>query len=85
MAVRLNAWLAETFEWQLVLANHWLQEKHVKKKSGIKTEYDRAWEGLYHDNGSCLEIINSIHPERNSTLQVLEVRVTCLVRLLSSN
>ncbi|USP82690.1 hypothetical protein yc1106_09964 [Curvularia clavata] len=72
MAVRLNAWLAETFEWQLVLANHWLQERHDKKKSGVKTEGDRAWEGLYHTNGSCLEIINSIHPERNSALQVLE-------------
>lgn len=74
MAVRLDAWLADTLEWQLVLGNHWLQERHEQKKSGVKTEHDRAWEGLYHDNGSCLEITNDIHSERNSALQVLEVR-----------
>ncbi|KAF5850825.1 hypothetical protein GGP41_010452 [Bipolaris sorokiniana] len=79
MAVQLNAWLADTFEWQLVLGNHWLHERHEKKKSGVKTGRDRAWEGLYHDNGSCLDIANYIHPEVDSPLHVLQVRVTCLL------
>lgn len=76
MAVRLNAWLADTFEWQLMLGNHWLRERHEQKKSGVKTERDRAWEDLYHDNGSCLDITNDIHSERSSALQVVQVRAT---------
>jgi hypothetical protein len=79
MAVRLNAWLEETIAWQLVLANNWLQERHEKKKSGVKTERDAAWEGLYHDNGSSLDITNYIHSEHNSALQVLQVRATCFM------
>lgn len=78
MAVQLKAWLADTFEWQLVLGNHWLHERHEKKKLGVKPERDRTWEGLYHDNGSCLDIANYIHPEVDSPLHVLQVRVTCL-------
>lgn len=74
MAVQLNAWLADTFEWQLVLGNHWLHERHEKKKSGVKTGRDRAWEGLYHDNGSCLDIANYIHPEVDSPLHVLQTQ-----------
>ncbi|KAJ6196763.1 hypothetical protein J3E72DRAFT_244208 [Bipolaris maydis] len=74
MAVQLKAWLADTFEWQLVLGNHWLHERHEKKKSGVKTGRDRAWEGLYHDNGSCLDIANYIHPEVDSPLHVLQTQ-----------
>ncbi|EUC34980.1 hypothetical protein COCCADRAFT_35434 [Bipolaris zeicola 26-R-13] len=74
MAVQLKAWLADTFEWQLVLGNHWLHERHEKKKLGVKPERDRAWEGLYHDNGSCLDIANYIHPEVDSPLHVLQTQ-----------
>ncbi|KAJ4373962.1 hypothetical protein N0V83_002701 [Neocucurbitaria cava] len=70
MDIQLSSWLERTFEEQLLLGNSWLQEKNKTKESRVKSKFDRNWEGLYHDNGSCLEIINWIHPERNSSLQV---------------
>ena len=78
MDFRLNAWLEDTFTSQLLLGNHWLHVKHENKKSGVKSELDREWKGIYHDNGSCLDIINNIHPERNSTLQVVQACHTIL-------
>ncbi|KAH8723121.1 hypothetical protein GQ44DRAFT_685872 [Phaeosphaeriaceae sp. PMI808] len=71
MAVRLQGWLEETIATQLLLGNNWLQQKNSQRSSGVKSETDRAWRGLYHDNGSCLDIINDIDPERNSYLQIL--------------
>lgn len=73
MAVRLTAWLHEEVATQLVLGNHWLQEKNSQKELGIKTDSERVWRGLYHDNGSCLEITNDIHPDRNSFLKIVQV------------
>jgi hypothetical protein len=67
MAYRLNGWLEETIQSQLLLGNQWLQDKHEQKKSGVKSEFNRLWKGLYHDNGSCLDIINDIHPEHDSS------------------
>ncbi|KAF1941581.1 hypothetical protein EJ02DRAFT_455098 [Clathrospora elynae] len=72
MATRFHAWLEDTFEAQLLLGNHWLKQQHEKKKTGVKTELDRTWEGLYHDNGSCLDIINYIYPDTNSALQLIK-------------
>ncbi|KAH7381727.1 hypothetical protein BKA66DRAFT_418916 [Pyrenochaeta sp. MPI-SDFR-AT-0127] len=66
----IRPWLEETFEEQLLLANNWLQDQRRKKESGVRTTFDRTWEGLYHDNGSCLDTSNDIHPERNSALQL---------------
>jgi hypothetical protein len=72
MDTRLNGWLEDTFESQLLLGNRWLRDRHDKKNAGAKTDLDRNWEGLYHDNGSCLDITNHIHPERNTALQVIQ-------------
>ncbi|CAO2657565.1 Nn.00g036910.m01.CDS01 [Neocucurbitaria sp. VM-36] len=72
MDIRLTSWLEHTFQEQLLLGNSWLQDKNKRKESGVRTAFDRDWEDLYHDNGSCLDITNSIHPERNSTLQVVQ-------------
>jgi hypothetical protein len=72
MALRLNGWLEDTFESQLLLGNQWLRDKHEQKQSGVKRELDRSWAGIYHDNGSCLDIINEIHPEHNTTLLVVQ-------------
>ena len=74
MAIRLTAWLEETFATQLLLGNHWLQEKNKQKERGAKSNTARAWRGLYHDNGSCLDITNDIHPERNSYLRIVQAR-----------
>ncbi|KAH7078195.1 hypothetical protein FB567DRAFT_533373 [Paraphoma chrysanthemicola] len=73
MAVSLTAWLEETFATQLLLGNHWLQSKNEQKHTGARSEPERAWTGLYHDNGSCLDITNDLHPERNSSLQIVQL------------
>jgi hypothetical protein len=72
MDIRLHAWLEETFHAQLLLGNHWLYEKHEKKASGVNRELNAEWKGIYHDNGSSLDIINNLYPERNSALQVTQ-------------
>ncbi|EAT92191.2 hypothetical protein SNOG_00696 [Parastagonospora nodorum SN15] len=72
MAVSLTAWLEEELATQLLLGNHWLQEKNKQKQSGVKADPERVWRGLYHDNGSCLEITNDIHPDRNSFLKIIQ-------------
>ncbi|PWO26106.1 sterol carrier protein [Pyrenophora tritici-repentis] len=74
MAVCPNAWLEETIQAQLLLGSHWLRQRYEQKASGVRFKLDRDWEGVYHDNGSCLDIIDHIDPESNSTLQVLQAR-----------
>ncbi|KAF1838750.1 hypothetical protein BDW02DRAFT_564610 [Decorospora gaudefroyi] len=73
MDLRLKHWLEDAFEEQILLGHHWLQDKHGKKRSGVKWEREENWEGVYHDNGSCLDIINDIHPESKSALEVTQV------------
>lgn len=73
MAPRLNAWLQHHLEGQLLLGHHWFQDKVGKKEPGIKTEPNRDWQGLYADNGSCLDITNHIHTSQNSVVQVVQV------------
>ncbi|CBX95148.1 hypothetical protein LEMA_P115630.1 [Plenodomus lingam JN3] len=76
MAIRLNGWLSDKFEAQLLLGNNWLQNKNSAKAAGIKSEYSsaRGWRGLYHDNGSCLDITHFFPPDTGSksALQVLQ-------------
>jgi hypothetical protein len=71
MAIRLSAWLEDTFESQLLLGNQWLQDRHEKKKYRVRPEIDRQW-SAYHDNGSSLDTINYVGPERSCALQVLK-------------
>jgi hypothetical protein len=79
MALRLAAWLEETLATQLLLGHHWLQEKGQQKAAGIKSDPERAWRELYHDNGSCLDITNDVHPDRNAYLQVLQACETAVL------
>lgn len=85
MALRLSAWLEETFESQLLLGNQWLQDTFEKKRSGVRAQLHRQWD-VYHDNGSSLDIINYVHSDRNSALLVLKAGDTApslLLRLTS--
>ncbi|KAI4956229.1 hypothetical protein J4E91_000440 [Alternaria rosae] len=75
MALRLSAWLEETFESQLLLGNQWLQDIFEKKRSGVKAQLHRQWD-VYHDNGSSLDIINYVHSDRNSALLVSPLTLT---------
>ncbi|KAI4653763.1 hypothetical protein J4E93_001530 [Alternaria ventricosa] len=72
MALRLSAWLEETFESQLLLGNQWLQDTFERKRSGVKAQLHRQWD-VYHDNGSSLDIINYVHSDRNSALLLYQV------------
>ncbi|OAL56904.1 hypothetical protein IQ07DRAFT_638295 [Pyrenochaeta sp. DS3sAY3a] len=83
MAVRLVAWLEQTFEEQLLLGNHWLHDKNKLKASGAQTAHDRGWRELYHDNGSCLDIFNQLDRSQHSTLLASPLTLTdgrCQVR-----
>jgi hypothetical protein len=74
MAIRLTGWLEETFATQLLLGHSWLHEKNKLPRTGATSGQVCAWRGLYHDNGSCLDIINEVHQERNSFLQIIQAR-----------
>ena len=83
MAFRLTGWLEETFATQLLLGNHWLQEKNKHKAQGVKSDPEREWRGLYHDSGSCLDITNDTNPERNSYLHIIQARETATLNITS--
>lgn len=72
MAIRVTRWLEDTFATQLLLGDEWLHEKNSKKPDGIKSELVKAYRGLYHDNGSCLDITNEIPPEQQGYLQIIQ-------------
>jgi len=73
--IRLTSWLEEKFIEQLLLGNHWLQEKNKKKAQGVKQDPEREWRDLYHDSGSCLDISNDFQSGAvNSYLQIVQVR-----------
>jgi hypothetical protein len=66
----LSAWLEDIFDAQLLVGIDWLRRSIQSKRSGIKP--DPGWQGLYQDNGSCLEIITNDAEDR--VLQVIKVR-----------
>jgi hypothetical protein len=76
MASCLAGWIEETLTTQLLLGRSWLYEKNRQVNSGATSGPARAWRGLYHDNGSCLDITNDIHPERISYVQIIQARET---------
>ena len=84
MALRLSAWLEETFESQLLLGNQWLQDTFEKKRSGVRAQLHRQWD-VYHDNGSSLDIINYVHSDRNSALLVLKAGDDAPIAAATSN
>ncbi|KAH7405983.1 hypothetical protein DE146DRAFT_609392 [Phaeosphaeria sp. MPI-PUGE-AT-0046c] len=80
MAVRLTAWLEEICATQLLLGNHWLNDKNRTRddyrQTGVRVDPEREWEGLYHDNGSCLDITNDIPQGRDCYLTIIKARAT---------
>ncbi|KAF2877151.1 hypothetical protein BDV95DRAFT_601564 [Massariosphaeria phaeospora] len=72
MSNRLTPWLEETFACQLLLGNRWLKAKTSNSQAGIKPDPDREWAGLYEDSGSCLDIIDEIHPTQNANIVILQ-------------
>ncbi|KAI8937453.1 hypothetical protein NX059_005175 [Plenodomus lindquistii] len=73
MAIRLHGWLHEKFEGQLLLGNDWLRAKNIAKAAQVKSDYPGDYTGLYHDNGSCLDIILAFPPgSAHCNLQVVQ-------------
>lgn len=86
----LRPWLADTFRVELLLGNNWLQQKNRAKQAGSTKELHRAWEGLYRDNGSCLDITNTLDSTQKNALRVVQARghglqplQSCLLTLLT--
>lgn len=78
MAIRLTAWLEDICATQLLLGNHWLNDKNrirdEYRQTGVKLDPEREWEGLYHDNGSCLDITIDTPPGCECYLTILQAR-----------
>ncbi|KAJ4384213.1 hypothetical protein N0V86_001060 [Didymella sp. IMI 355093] len=70
MALTLRPWLHQDVQDQLRLGHSWLVEKTKAKAKLTKpsASVDKKWEGLYHDNGSCLDIIVPFCPEQAHVL-----------------
>ncbi|KAF3004267.1 hypothetical protein E8E13_008215 [Curvularia kusanoi] len=64
MSANLTPWLHDTIQTQLSLGQNWQEERLRAKASSSKPSatVDRKWEGIYHDNGSCIDIIGPLSP-----------------------
>lgn len=78
MALSLSAWLHDEVETQLRLGHSWLEEKNKSKAKHDKPSaiVDKKWEGIYHDNGSCIEIVGPLSTGQ-AQLLVLKVGQHC--------
>lgn len=83
MALRLSAWLHNEFKTQLELGNNWLEDQNRRKAECARPSaiVDKQWQGLYHDNGSCLDIVGPISAHQ---VRVLVLQVSGIAALLPS-
>lgn len=72
MAPLPNPWLQDAVVSDLLLGNLWLEQKISNRSLDSKSEPD--WRGLYHDNGSRLDIINDVGGDQPLIAQVVRVR-----------
>lgn len=75
----LAPWLYDQVQTHLALGHSWLEEKLKAKalsRSGTQSAtVDRKWQGIYHDNGSCIDIIGPLSPlDGSGRVLVLQVR-----------
>ncbi|KAF2110357.1 hypothetical protein BDV96DRAFT_200897 [Lophiotrema nucula] len=69
----LSAWLVETIFTELLLGDNWLRERIKAPRLDIKAGPDRAWRGLYDDNGSSLDIIGAKGTTQQRDIQVISI------------
>ena len=76
----LTPWLHDKVQTHLALGHSWLEEKLKAKalsRSGTQSAtVDRKWQGIYYDNGSCIDIIGPLGPlsPLDGRVLVLQVR-----------
>lgn len=79
-ADNLEHWLHGAVKTQLDLAHSWLEEQHKLKAEAHRPRasapVDTKWDGIYHDNGSCIDIIGPL-PSAHAQEQVLVLQVRC--------
>jgi hypothetical protein len=75
MALSLRVWLHDEVKTQLALAHSWFEDKNKLKAELDRpaARVDRKWEGLYHDNGSCIDIVG---PLSSGPAQVLVLQAS---------
>lgn len=78
-----RAWLHDQVHSQLALGHSWLEESLKAKAAPAKPSaaVDRKWAGIYHDNGSCIDISGPLSP-LDATLLVLQVRCAAVAACL---
>ena len=80
MASSPRCWLEKEILEQLLLGYDWLEHKNKAKQSGERPKAapdpERGYRGLYHDNGSCLDITNDLddESESNGYLKIIKAR-----------
>lgn len=85
MAASLPIWIHDEVTTQLELGNSWLQEKNRAKANFARpsTSVDKKWAGIYHDNGSCIDVVGPIFLDRiRAEVLVLKVRYYCYTTAL---
>lgn len=77
----LEPWLHRDVRDQLDLGHSWLEAKNKAKAASSRPSLDteRKWAGLYHDNGSCIDIIVPFVSSGHARVLVLKVSVCCCV------
>jgi hypothetical protein len=76
MFIELTSWLEKTIDIQLMLGQAWLIEKNRQKALGLKSESEKSWRDLYHDNGSCLDITEVFDPPIVRYLSIVQACLT---------
>ncbi|KAF1949887.1 hypothetical protein CC80DRAFT_497114 [Byssothecium circinans] len=68
----LTPWLVDNVSISLQLGRQWLQDKFIKKQDSPKSNPDRAWAGIYADDGSSLDIFEEARPDHGGNLQIVQ-------------
>lgn len=79
MSAGLAPWLHDQVQTHLALGHSWLEEKLKAKALALASSgkqsasFNRKWQGIYHDNGSCIDIVGPLSP-LDARVLVLQVR-----------
>jgi hypothetical protein len=57
----------------ILLAAGWCRDRAKETQQAIQPVLQKAWAGIYEDNGSCIDIIEEALPGQKIDLQVVEV------------
>jgi hypothetical protein len=69
----LQRWLKVVTRDQVYLAAGWCHDRAKETQHTVQPAVERAWAGIYEDNGSCVDIFDETPPELSRNVLVLKV------------